>query len=711
MTFNTFSKTIDLGDGKPITIETGKLAKQADGAVTITCGNTVILCTVVSSTSVRPGQDFFPLSVDYREKFAAAGRIPGSFQRREARISDDEILICRLVDRAIRPLFPDGYLFETQVLISVLSYDENVLPEALAGLAASAALTISDIPFQGPLSEVRVAKVGDSYVINPTPAELKVAKLEIIVGATEANVTMVEGEANECSEDELIEAIKVAHSAIKVHCKAQNDLREQCGKEIREVEEIEVDEELYNKISDFCKAKVYEIAKGGLTKPERKAGFAAVLDSYLETFTEEELEELDNDKVKEYYHKLEKDVIRKMVVDEKIRLDGRQTNEIRGIAIETDLLPTPHGSALFTRGETQSITTVTLGAKKDEQLIDNLLGVSFKKFLLHYNFPPFSVGEARPMRGPGRREIGHGNLAERSLKQMMPPQDKNPYTIRIVSDILESNGSSSMATVCAGSLALMDAGIHLKKHVSGIAMGMIAEGGKYAILSDILGDEDHLGDMDFKVTGTKDGICACQMDIKVDGLSYEVLGEALSQAKEGRLHILGKMDAAQAGPREEMKPHVPRTAVIDIPKDFIGAIIGPGGKVIQEMQEKTQTVINLEEIKEEGVGRITIYGVNKQNIEDAMNEIKKIVAIPEVGDIYEAKVAAIQSYGAFVEFMPGKQGLLHISQISWERLQSMDGILKEGETVKVKLMGIDDKGRFKLSHKVLIPKPEGSENR
>lgn len=706
MTFNTFAKTIDLGDGKPITIETGKVAKQADGAVTVTCGNTVLLCTVVSSTELREGQSFFPLSVDYREKFSAAGRIPGSFQRREARISDDEILTCRLVDRAIRPLFPDGYMFDTQVLISVISYDEHKLPEALAGLAASAALTISDIPFQGPISEVRVAKVGDSFVINPTPVELEEAELEVIVGATMDNVTMVEGEAKECSEEDLIEAIKAGHAAIKVHCQAQMDLAAECGKETREIETVEIDEELYKKIETFCKDKIYAVAKGGLTKPERKEGFKAVYEEYMAQFSEEEIEELDVDQIKEYYRKVEKDVIRKMVVEDKIRLDGRQTDEIRGLAMEISNLPVPHGSALFTRGETQSLTTVTLGSKKDEQLIDNLLGVSFKKFLLHYNFPPFSTGETRPMRGPGRREIGHGNLAWRSLVNMLPPEAENPYTVRVVSDILESNGSSSMATVCAGSLALMDSGLKLKKHVSGIAMGMIAEDGKYAILSDILGDEDHLGDMDFKVTGTKEGICACQMDIKVDGLSYEVLGEALAQAKRGRMHILDAMYDTISEPRADYKPHVPRTHIMDIDKEFIGAVIGPGGKIIQEIQETSSTTINLEEIKEEGVGRITIYGVNKADIETAVNMIKNIVAIPEVGDVYDAKVVALQPYGAFVEFLPGKQGLLHISQIRWERLESMDGVLTEGKNVKVKLMGIDDKGRFKLSHKVLIPKPE-----
>ncbi len=708
MKFDIHSKTIDLGDGKVVTIETGKMAKQADGSVTVRCGNTILLCTVVSGTKLRPGQDFFPLSVDYREQFAAAGRIPGSFQRREARISEDEILTSRLVDRAIRPLFPDGYLFETQVLVTCISYDENVLPEAYAGLAASAALTISDIPFiGGPISEVRVALVDGKHIINPTPEELKVAKLEIIVGATIDNVTMVEGEANECSEQELIDAIKAGHTAIKVHCQAQLDLAAECGKENREFEVEEIDEELYNKIAAHCKDGIIAIAKGALSKPERKDGLKAVKESYMETYTEEELEELDTDQISKYYSKVEKETIRKVILEDRVRLDGRQMDEIRDLIIEVDPLPIPHGSALFTRGETQALATVTFGAKKEEQLIDNLLGVSFKKFMLHYNFPPFSVGEARPMRGPGRREIGHGNLAWRSLNKMMPPEGENPYTIRIVSDVLESNGSSSMATVCGGSLALMDAGFNFPKHVSGIAMGMVADDkGNYAILSDILGDEDHLGDMDFKLTGTKDGICACQMDIKVDGLSYEVLGEALAQAHKGRVHILEAMEATISQPREDYKPNVPRTSILEIPKDFIGAVIGPGGKVIQEIQEKTKSVINLEEIKEEGIGRITIYATNKDDITAAENEIKNIVAIPEVGDIYDAKVMAIQAYGAFVEFMPGKQGLLHISQIKWERLDSMDGVLKEGENIKVKLMGIDDKGRFKLSHKELLPRPE-----
>jgi polyribonucleotide nucleotidyltransferase len=706
LTFNTFSKTIDLGDGKPVTIETGKLAKQADGAVTVRCGNTIILCTVVAATEAKPGQDFFPLSVDYRETFAASGRIPGSFQRREARISNDEILTSRLIDRAIRPLFPDNFINETQVLVTVISYDENVLPEAYAGLAASAALTISGIPFDGPISEVRVAKVNDKYIVNPTPAEIKIASLEIIVGATFENVTMVEGESLECSEEELIEAIKVGHSAIKIHCQAQKELQALCGKPIREIVPIEVDEELFNKIADHCTSGIIEIASAGLSKPERKEGFKKNRDSFLTTLSEEQLAELDLEKFYKYYSKIEKEAIRKCLLDTKKRLDGRKTDEIRDLYIEVDILPTPHGSALFTRGETQALATVTLGNKKDEQLIDNLLGVHFSKFMLHYNFPPFSTGEAKPMRGTGRREIGHGNLAERSLKNMLNLGTDNPYTIRIVSDVLESNGSSSMATVCASSMALMDAGLPMKRHVSGIAMGMVADkDGRYAILSDILGDEDHIGDMDFKVTGTRNGICACQMDIKVDGLSYEVLAEALNQAKKGRLHLLDALEKAIPSPRPDMKPHVPRTAVINIPKDFIGAIIGPGGKVIQEMQEKTKTTINLEEIKEEGIGKITIYGVNKSDIDAAVNEIKKIVAIPEVGDIYDAKVIAIQTYGAFVEFMPGKQGLLHISQIKWERLTSLEGVLKEGDNIQVKLMGTDDKGRFKLSHKVLIPEP------
>ncbi|MEZ5007452.1 MAG: polyribonucleotide nucleotidyltransferase [Chitinophagales bacterium] len=707
MKFDIFSKKIDLGDGKVVTIETGKMAKQADGSVTVRCGDTILLCTVVSGTTVKPGQDFFPLSVDYREQFAAAGRIPGSFQRREARISDEEILTSRLVDRAIRPLFPDNYLFETQVLVTVISYDENVLPEAFAGLAASAALTISDIPFQGPISEVRVCLVDGKHIINPTPAEIAKSKLEIIVGATMENVTMVEGEASECSEQELIDAIKAGHAAIKIHCQAQLDLAAECGKENREVEAEEIDQELYDKIEAHCAEGINKIARGALSKPERKEGFKKVKESFLETYTEEELAELDTALIDKYYGKVEKEIIRKMILDDKQRLDGRKHDEIRDLVIETDILPTPHGSALFTRGETQALATVTFGAKKEEQLVDNLLGVNFRKFMLHYNFPPFSVGEARPMRGPGRREIGHGNLAWRSINKMMPPEAENPYTIRIVSDVLESNGSSSMATVCGASLALMDSGFNFPKHVSGIAMGMIADGnGKYTILSDILGDEDHLGDMDFKVTGTKDGICACQMDIKVDGLSYEVLGEALAQAQKGRLHILKAMEATISQPREDYKPNVPRTSIIDIPKDFIGAVIGPGGKVIQEIQEKTKTVINLEEIKEEGIGRITIYAANKNDIVAAENEIKNIVAIPEVGDIYDAKIMAIQAYGAFVEFMPGKQGLLHISQIKWERLDSMEGVLNEGDLIKVKLMGIDDKGRFKLSHKELLPKPE-----
>ncbi len=708
MQLPTFSKTITLNN-KNITIETGKMARQAHGAVTVKCGNAVLLATVVSNKEVKEGAGFFPLTVQYQEKFASAGRIPGSFQRREGRISNYEILVSRLIDRAIRPLFPDGYMNETQVLITLVSFDEEVMPDALAGLAASAALTISDIPFNGPISEVRVAKIGDNFVVNPTRSELENASLEVIVGATEADVTMVEGEAKECSEEDLIEAIKTGHAAIKEQCKTQIALAEECGKVKREIAIAEGDETLKNTIENACKEGIYEVAKSGLSKPERKEGFKKVKQAFLDTFSEEELEELNTDLFEEYYYKLEKETIRDMVLTDKTRLDGRAFDEIRGLNIEVDTLPSPHGSALFTRGETQSLTTVTLGTKSDEQLIDKPEGVSFNRFMLHYNFPPFCTGEAKPIRGTSRREIGHGNLAWRSIKQMMPSEEANPYTIRVVSDILESNGSSSMATVCAGSLALMDAGVKMKKHVSGIAMGMIADDkGRYAVLSDILGDEDHLGDMDFKVTGTKDGICACQMDIKVDGLSYEVLAEALSQAKKGRIHILDAMENTIAAPRENVKPHAPRIISMDIPGEFIGAVIGPGGKVIQELQEKTQTQINIEEIKEDGtsIGRVYIYATNEDNLKAAKKKIDGITAIPEVGETYEAEVKSIMPYGAFVEFLPGKQGLLHISEISWTRLENMDGVMSEGDSVKVKLLDIDNKGRFKLSRKVLLPKPE-----
>ncbi len=700
------TKTI-YNNGQEVTIETGKLARQADGAVVLTVGKCMILATVCASESPKEGVDFFPLTVDYQEKFSAAGRIPGSFHRREAKLSDYEVLISRLVDRAIRPMFADNFVNDTQVLISLISSDENISPDTLVGLAASAALSVSSIPFEGPISEVRVIKSKGEFIVNPLVAQMEDAELNIILAGTLENILMVEGEAAEASEADLIEAIKAGHAIIKQHCEAQLELQKAVNKAKREVPAPESDEELYQSVKAFAEDKVKEIAKSSTGKAERKAALKAIKEAYLETISEEAAETFNKGLFSKYYAKVEKNAIRHTVLDDKIRLDGRKTDEIRPLAIEVDVLPTPHGSALFTRGETQSLSTVTLGSKQDEQMLDKAESLTYAKFLLHYNFPPFSTGEVKPMRGTSRREVGHGNLALRSLKQMMPADDANPYTVRIVSDILESNGSSSMATVCAGSLALMDAGIPFKKLVSGIAMGMIAEDGKYAILSDILGDEDHLGDMDFKVTGTKDGICGVQMDLKVDGLSYDVLAEALEQARKGRLHILNAMEQVIAEPRPELKPHVPRAHVMEVPKEFIGAIIGPGGKIIQDIQEKTNTTITIEEFKEKGIGQVIILSNNKDNMNAAINRIKGIVAVPEVGEVYEGKVKSILAFGAFVEFMPGKDGLLHISEVSHKRLENLDGIIKEGDIVQVKLIGIDPKtGKFKLSKKALIDKNE-----
>ncbi|QQR97480.1 MAG: polyribonucleotide nucleotidyltransferase [Sphingobacteriales bacterium] len=688
-----------------VTIETGKLARQADGAVLVKKGNCYILATVCATDKPKEGVDFFPLTVDYQEKFAAAGRIPGSFHRREAKLSDFEVLISRLVDRAIRPMFADNFVNDTQVLISLISHDENVNPDTLVGLAASAALTISSIPFEGPISEVRVIKLGNDLIVNPTPTQETEATLNIILAGTLDNILMVEGEANEASETDLINAIKTGHDVIKQHCNAQIELQKLAGKEKMAVELPESDEELYQSVKAFAENKVIEIAKSATGKHERKNALKQIKEDYLATLSEEALETFNKGLFSKYYSKVEKNAIRNTVLNDRVRLDGRKTDEIRPLDMEIDVLPTPHGSALFTRGETQSLTTVTLGSKQDEQMIDKAEELTYSKFLLHYNFPPFSTGEVKPMRGTSRREVGHGNLALRSLKQMLPSDDVNPYTIRVVSDILESNGSSSMATVCAGSLALMDAGIPFKKLVSGIAMGMIAENGKYAILSDILGDEDHLGDMDFKVTGTKDGICGVQMDLKVDGLSYEILSEALEQARKGRLHILNAMEQCISAPRPELKPHVPRAVTFEIPKEFIGAVIGPGGKVIQDIQEKTKTVVTIEENKEKGIGKVVILSNNKDNMDAAVTRIKGIVAVPEVGEVYEGKVKSILAFGAFVEFMPGKDGLLHISEVDHKRLENLDGILKEGDIVQVKLIGIDQKtGKFKLSKKALMPK-------
>ena len=709
---NPINKTIELGDGRTITIETGKLAKQADGAVTVKMGNTVLLATVCAAKDANPGVDFMPLQVEYKEKFSAFGRFPGGFTKREGKASDYEILTARLVDRALRPLFPDNYHAEVYVNIILFSADGEDMPDALAGLAASAALAVSDIPFNGPISEVRVARVGGQFVINPTFAQLEKADIDIMVGATLDNIMMVEGEMNEVQESDMLEAIKVAHEAIKVQCQAQMELMEACGKTVKREYCHEVnDDELRKDVHDKCYAKAYEVATSGTDKHQRADAFDAIVEEYKAQFTEEELTDEKVEMIDRYYHDVEKEAMRRAILDEGKRLDGRKTTEIRPIWIETDCLPGPHGSAIFTRGETQSLSSVTLGTKDDEKIIDDVLVHGQERFLLHYNFPPFSTGEAKAQRGVGRREIGHGHLAWRALKRMIP--ENYPYVVRVMSDILESNGSSSMATVCAGTLALRDAGVPMKKPVSGIAMGLISEnhGTNYAILSDILGDEDHLGDMDFKVTGTKDGITATQMDIKVDGLSYEILERALAQARDGRMYILNKIEEAQPETRAELKPHAPRIETMTVAKEFIGAIIGPGGKIIQGIQEKTGATISIEEI--DGIGKVEISACNKATIDAAVRAIKAIVAVPEVGEVYEGKISSIMPYGAFVEFMPGKDGLLHISEIDWRRLETVEQAgLKEGDTITVKLVDIDPKtGKFKLSHKVLIPKPEGYEER
>ncbi len=707
---NFKEKKFNLPDGREITIETGKLAKQANGSVVVRMGNAMLLATVVSKEEAGENVDFLPLSVDYQEKFASAGKIPGGFLKREGRLSDHEVLICRLVDRALRPMFPSDYHADTQVMISLISADENVMPDALAAFAASSALAVSDIPFNGPISEVRVIKHGDDYKINPTPAEIEEATLALIVAADAKNILMVEGEAKEAQEDEMLEALKVAHEAVKVQCQAQSELVEAIGGvELREYDHENHDEDLKKLIQEHSYDRVYEIAKQGIAnKKQRGANFRAILDDFVENLPEDH--EYDQFLIGKYFHDVEKEAVRNAVLDTKIRLDGRKTDEIRPIWCEVDYLPGAHGSAVFTRGETQSLTTVTLGSKLDEQMIDGAMISGYNKFILHYNFPGFSTGEVRPNRGPGRREVGHGNLAMRALKPMLPSVDDNPYTIRVVSDILESNGSSSMATVCAGTMAILDAGIQLKKPVSGIAMGMIsdAETGRYAILSDILGDEDHLGDMDFKVTGTADGITACQMDIKVDGLSYDILKEALMQAKAGRLHILGKLTETIAEPRPELKPNAPRLISIKIERDMIGAVIGPGGKVVQEIQRETGATVVIEETKEGGL--VNIFASGKEQLDSAHNWVKNIVAVPEEGEVYDGKVKSIMPFGAFIEFLPGKEGLLHISEIKWERLEKMDGVLEVGEEVKIKLIEVDKKtGKYRLSRKVLLPRPERKE--
>ena len=698
------SVTFDVGGGRMVTIETGKLARQADGAVTVTQGNCVLLATVVANKEPRAGQSFFPLSVDYQEKFASAGRVPGSFFKREARLNDYEILTSRLIDRALRPLFPDDYLCDVQVLVSLISSDDQVMPDALACLAASAALAVSDIPIQEIISEVRIGKVNGELIVNPTRAQLAESDYEFIIAATSKNIMMVEGEANECQEDDLIQAIELAHEAIKLQVAAQQELRTKIGAPAkREYTKPYRNEALEAKIREFATAKTYAIASAGTSKHERIDAFKALAEE-IKTYLGEEVPDEDKALIYHYYHDVQYDVIRDMILNDRKRLDGRGTEDIRQLEMEISILPTPHGSALFTRGETQSLTSVTLGTPLDELLVESAHSSTYSNFILHYNFPPFSTGEVKMMRGVGRREVGHGNLAMRSLKKMMPGSDY-PYTVRVVSDILESNGSSSMATVCAGSLALMDAGVPLKKHMSGVAMGLISKGDQYAVLTDILGDEDHLGDMDFKVTGTRDGICGVQMDIKVDGLSMDVMRAALAQARKGRLHILDAMHECTPAARAEVKPHAPRMVKIIIDKEYIGAVIGPGGKVIQEIQRETGATINIEEVNNQG--EVSIFSKEKESLERALNWINGLVAVPVVGETYEGTVKSIKEFGAFVEFLPKKEGLLHISEISWKRLETMDNIFREGDKVKVKLLEVDQRtGKFKLSRKALLPKPE-----
>ncbi|MBS4057645.1 MAG: polyribonucleotide nucleotidyltransferase [Bacteroidales bacterium] len=714
MTPKGIIRTIELADGRTITIETGRLAKQADGAVVVSMGKTMLLATVVSAKEAKEDVDFMPLSVDYKEKYASTGKFPGGFFKREGRPSDYEVLIARLVDRALRPLFPDNYHAETQVLINLISGESDVAPDALAALAASSALAVSDIPFNGPISEVRVAYIDGKFVINPSITALAGAELDLMVAATIDNIMMVEGESKEVSEALMLEALKVAHDAIRVQCQAQIDLAAMVEKaNPKRVYCHEVnDEELREAVLAFAYKPCYEIAmKGNPNKHERSDAFKAVCQQYIDALPEEE-REAKTKLVKRYFHDAEKKAVRDAILNERIRLDGRKLNEIRPIWSEVDYLPSAHGSAIFTRGETQALVTVTLGTKLDVQTIDGAVFEGTSTFMLHYNFPSFSTGEVKPNRGVSRREVGHGNLAERALKVMVPGGEENPYTVRVVSDILESNGSSSMASVCGGTLALMDAGVKIKKPVAGIAMGLITEGGsdKFAVLSDILGDEDHLGDMDFKVTGTKDGITACQMDIKVDGLSYEVLEQALEQARQGRLHILGEMAKTITEPRADYKDHVPRIEKMMIDKEFIGAIIGPGGKIIQEMQRETNTTIVIEEQGNFGV--IDIVSANKESIDLAKARIRAIVAVPEVGEIYLGTVKNIMPFGAFVEILPGKDGLLHISEIEWKRLETVESVLKVGDKIKVKLIGVDAKtGKMKLSRKVLIPRPESDQDR
>jgi len=706
MTPNPISVTFDIGEGRMVTIETGKLARQADGAVTVRLGDCVILATVVANREPKEGQSFFPLIVDYQEKFASAGRIPGSFFKREARLNDYEILTSRLIDRALRPLFPEDYLCDVQVLVSLISSDPEVMPDAMACLAASAALAVSDIPIQEIISEVRIGKVNGEMVVNPSRTQLAEAEMDFIIAATDRNIMMVEGQGKECQEEDLVKAIETAHEAIKIQVKAQQELREKVGvKGKREYTKPYRNEDLDNKIIAFAKDKVLAIASAASAKHERQDAFDNLLNEIKE-FLGEDLPDQDKALIKFYFGELQYNVIRDMILTNHKRLDGRGLEDIRQLTMEVDYLPSPHGSALFTRGETQSLTTVTLGTPLDELLVESAASSDYSKFILHYNFPPFSTGEVKMMRGVGRREVGHGNLAMRSLKQILPGSEY-PYTVRVVSDILESNGSSSMATVCAGSLALMDAGVPFKKHVSGVAMGLISKEGKFAILSDILGDEDHLGDMDFKVTGTRDGICGVQMDIKVDGLGMDIMRKALDQAKKGRMHILDAMYNCLPEHRADVKPHAPRMEKLIIDSEFIGAVIGPGGKIIQEIQKTTGATINITEVGK--TGEVSIFSANKESLDQAVAWVKSIVSVPEIGDVYEGTVKGIKEFGAFVEFLPGKQGLLHISEIMWKRLENMDNVFNEGDKVKVKLIGVDPKtGKFKLSRKALIPKPQSN---
>ena len=707
-----FSEVIDLGDGRTITLETGKLAKQADGSVVVRMGDTMLLATVVSARTANPGIDFLPLTVDYREKFAAAGRYPGGFMKREARPSNDEILTMRLVDRVLRPLFPKDYHAETQVMIQLMSHDEDVMPDALAGLAASTAIQLSDIPFEAPISEVRVARVNGEFIVNPSYNQLAQADMDLMVGASNDFVAMVEGEMDEVSEEEMAEAIRVAHEAIKVQCEAQVRLAEAVGKkETREYEGEEENEELDQKIHDFSYQKCYDIAKQGTSKQERGLAFSEVKEALIATFSQEEVEEY-GDLIGKYFSKAQKAAVRDLTLNEGLRLDGRKTTDIRSIWCEVDYLPKAHGSSIFTRGETQALATVTLGTSRDANMIDSPTVQGEERFYLHYNFPPFSTGEARPLRGTSRREIGHGNLAQRALKGMIP--EDFAYTVRIVSEVLESNGSSSMATVCSGTMALMDAGVPMKKPVSGIAMGLISDGDRYAVLSDILGDEDHLGDMDFKVTGTADGITACQMDIKIKGLSYEILVQALKQARDGRLHILEKLTDTIAQPNDDVKPHAPKMITRRIPNDLIGAFIGPGGKHIQELQKDTETtiVINEDPVTEEGV--VEILGTNQEGIDTVIAKIEAMMFKPEKGSVYEVKVIKMLEFGAVVEYTeaPGNEVLLHVSELAWERTDNVSDVVQLGDVLDVKYFGVDPRTKKeKVSRKALLPKPEGYKER